>query len=330
MRPVLRRAVATGACVLALALAGCGRHVAPGAPVTFAPADTPWLFANSKPVPADLTQAWTDVVSAGVPAQVARLGTFARMVGADHPSIAKVLDAVQAELANVKSRDELARTTGLAQSGLFAFYGIGDVPVLRAELASPDAFKAFWQRVEKRAGMAARTATIDRQDYWSAGGADAKVRVIVAIEGRQLVATVAPANAGADMLKALLGLSKPAKSAADWLARIDSQRGYTDYGSGFVDLPKLFANLFNGQDKVTQAFAKDLGVRSPIPHAPASSTPWPVRFRWPAWASRPTPARSCGRASISNWRLHCAARWPRSSNRCPAWGQPPTPRCSTG
>src|SRR6185312_4815875 len=48
-------------------------------------------------------------------------------------------------------------------------------------------------------------------------------------------------------------------NAVDRLARIDSDNGYGDYGSGFVDLPKLFANAFDGKDAVTREFARDLG-----------------------------------------------------------------------
>lgn len=269
MRTALRRAAATAACLAALALVGCGQRVSPDAPITFAPADTPWLVANFKPVPADLAAAWAEVADVGTAAQVRQLGAYARMLRADPPSIARVLDAVQAELADVHSRAGVARTLGLAQSGLFAFYGIGDVPVLRVELASPDVFKAFWQRVEQRAGISAPTANINRQDYWTVGGADARVNLLVAIEGRQLVVTLAPTGAGADMLKALLGLAKPGRNAVDRLARINGEHGYTAYGSGYLDLPRLFANLFDGKDAVTRAFAK--GVGAPPDHPACAS-----------------------------------------------------------
>src|SRR5690348_17671664 len=89
---------------------------------------------------------------------------MAETVGQKNPDVAKILDAIQAELANVHSSKELAQTIGFSQSSLYAFYGIGDVPVARIELASPDAFKAFWARVEKRAGMSAPTATLDRSE----------------------------------------------------------------------------------------------------------------------------------------------------------------------
>ncbi|HET9818045.1 MAG TPA: hypothetical protein VFP92_02635, partial [Rhodanobacteraceae bacterium] len=57
-----------------------------------------------------------------------------------------------------------------------------------------------------------------------------------------------------------LGLTKPSDNPSDRLAALNEQYGYSDYGSGYVDLAKLFANLFDGKDAVTQAFAKELGV----------------------------------------------------------------------
>ncbi|HJR13919.1 MAG TPA: hypothetical protein VJ833_08505 [Rhodanobacteraceae bacterium] len=259
MRPVLRHAVLAAACVSVLALAGCGKHVASNAPITFAPADTPYLFANFKGTPEDVAEAWGQANDAVMAARIQQLGKMAEVVGQKNPDVAKILDAVQTELANVHSSKELAQTIGFSKSSLYALYGIGDVPVARIELASPDAFKAFWARVEKRAGITAPTAVLDQQTYWVLGGSDAKMHLLVAIEGNQLVAAVAPLNAMPEMLKQLLGLTKPASNASDRLAGIDSQHGYSDYGSGYVDLPRFFANLYDGKDAVTQAFAKDIG-----------------------------------------------------------------------
>jgi hypothetical protein len=261
MRPVLRRAALAAACVsaLALALAGCGNHVASNAPITYAPADTPYLFANTKAVPGDVANAWGQANDKLMSMRIQQLGHFADAFGQKDPGVATVLDAIRDELADVHSVKDMEQATGFSRSALYAFYGIGDVPVMRVELASPDAFKAFWSRVEKRAGVTTPTAKIGAQNYWVIGGNDAKLHLLVAIEDKQLVLTAAPANASEDLLKQLLGLTKPSSNAVDRLARIDSDNGYGEYGSGYVDLPKLFANLFDGKDPVTREFAKDLG-----------------------------------------------------------------------
>ncbi|TAN06193.1 MAG: hypothetical protein EPN36_04540 [Rhodanobacteraceae bacterium] len=260
MRPVLHHAALVAVCASALVLAGCGKHLASNAPITFAPADTPYLFANFKGAPEDVTKAWSEAGDAMMSARIQQFGRFADAISQQDPTVAAVLNAIQAELADVHSSQQLAQATGFSRSALYAIYGVGDVPVARIELASPDnTFKAFWARVEKRAGITTPTTTLDNQTYRVIGSANGKLRFLVAIEGKQLVLTLAPANASPAMLEQLLGLTKPSSNAADKLARIDGQHDYSDYGSGFLDPPKLFANLFDGKDAVTQEFAKDLG-----------------------------------------------------------------------
>lgn len=259
MRPVLRHAALAAACVAVVALAGCGKHAASDAPITFAPADTPYLFANTARVPEKVTTAWGAASDALTTMRIQQFGQLADAFSQPDPEVAAVLNALEDELGNVHSAQELTRATGFSRSALYAFYGIGDVPVARIELASPETFKAFWARVEKRAGLTAPTATIDQQTYWVIGGTNATLHLLVAIQGKQLVATFVPAKADSTLLKQLLGLARPAKNAVDRLARIDSDHGYGYYGSGYVDLPRLFANLFDGKDPATQAFAQDLG-----------------------------------------------------------------------
>lgn len=264
MRPALRRAALAAACIAVFALAGCGKHVASNAPITYAPADTPYLLGNFKPIPSDVVQAW----GANSFAQLSTLlhdstKSYAKyMAQGDHPipELTPVLNAIDAELANVHDAADFTQATGLSPSTLFAVYGIGDAPVVRIELASPDAFKAFWARVEKRAGVVSPTATIDKQTYRVFGGANAKLHFLVAVEGKQLVATVAPADASPDLLKQLLGLTKPAHDASGRLAKVNSEHGYGDYNSGYLDLPKLVANLFDNKNAVTAAYAKAMGT----------------------------------------------------------------------
>jgi hypothetical protein len=179
MRPVLHRAALAAACITAFALAGCGKHVDSNAPITFAPADTPYLFANTKGLPEDVADAWGQANDKLLSMRIQQLGQFANTFGQKDPEVATVLNAIKDELANVHSAKDLAQATGLSRSALYAFYGIGDAPVMRVELASPDAFKAFWARVEKRAGIATPVATLGKQGYWMIGGNGAKLHLII-------------------------------------------------------------------------------------------------------------------------------------------------------
>ncbi len=263
MRPVLRHAALAATCVGILVLAGCGKHVASNAPITYAPADTPYLMANFKPLPQAAAEAWQQNESIAL--NIQQLGSFGQDLAKDDPKAAALLNALHDELADVKTQGQLLQKLGLSRTALFALYGIGDVPVARVQMASPDTFRKFWAGVEKRAGMKAPTATTDGQEYWVLGGDSAKLHVLVAIEGKQLVVTLAPANADAGAIKRLLGLTKPAKDASDRLARVNSDHGYDDYRSGYVDLHRLFAHAFDGKDDLTGAFLAALGVKATDP-----------------------------------------------------------------
>src|SRR6185437_6211704 len=107
MRPALRHAALAAACVSALVLAGCGKHVASNAPITFAPADTPYLFANTKGVPQDVADAWGQANDELMSMRIQQLGQFANAFGQKDPEVATVLNAVKDELANVHSAKEL-------------------------------------------------------------------------------------------------------------------------------------------------------------------------------------------------------------------------------
>lgn len=271
MRRSMRPVALASACVSLLLLAGCGKQGESTAPLSFAPADTPYLFANSKPLPDDVAKAWRSRADVLRPYSNQSYDKFAELLRAGNPDVANELQAVGAELASAKSAQQLDQQLGISPKMRIALYGIGIAPVLRLELADPQAFRAFIARVEKRVGHPFKTATLDGQQYWVNRYGSDKLQALLAIEGNQAVATLAPADADPALLKRLLGLSKPEHSAADRLSDIDGAHGYTDYGSGYLDLPKLLARLSDPKDAVTLAYAAALGATAPSsdPSCPA-------------------------------------------------------------
>jgi hypothetical protein len=268
----MRRVAFVSACVSLLLLVGCSRKVESTAPLSFAPADTPYLYANFKPLPDDVRQAMNERTFALMQYSAASYKRMAEMLAANNPDLARVLDEVASEMSGVKTPQQLEQTTGFSQQGRFAFYGIGVAPVARIELADPDAFRGLISRIEKSIGQPFTVAKLDKQAYWNIGGAGDKLHLLLAIEpNRQVVAALAPANADPALLKQLLGLSKPEHSAADRLSDIDGARGYTDYGSGYLDFPKLLARLSDPNDPVTKAYVAALGAPAPSsdPSCPA-------------------------------------------------------------
>ncbi|HET9836159.1 MAG TPA: hypothetical protein VFP88_07455, partial [Rhodanobacteraceae bacterium] len=267
----MRSIALVSACASLLLLAGCGNKAKDTAPLSFAPEDTPYLYANFEPLPDDVAKAWRNRADALRPFSAQSYQRMADVLRTGSPELADELQAVGAELQSDKSAQQLVQHTGLSPKAHIALYGIGIVPVLRFELSDPQAFRAFIARVEKRVGHPFKTAELDGQKYWVNGYGSDKLNFLLAIEGDQAVATLAPADADPALLKQLLGLTKPEHSAADRLSNIDGAQGYTEYGSGYLDLPKLLARLSNPKDPVTLAYATALGAPAPSsdPSCPA-------------------------------------------------------------
>jgi hypothetical protein len=269
----MRRIALVSACVSLFLLAGCGKKtVEDTAPLSFAPADTPYLYANFKPLPDDVRQAMNKRTFALMQYSAASYKRMAQVLAANNPDISRVLEEIADEMSGIKTPQQLEQATGFSQQAHFAFYGIGLAPVARVELANPDAFRGLVSRIEKSIGQSFAVAKLENQEYWNIGGAGDKLHLLLAIEpNRQLVATLAPTNADPALLKQLLGLSKPDHGAAERLSDIDGAHGYTDYGSGYLDLPKLLARLSDPKDPVTLAYAAALGAPAPSsdPSCPA-------------------------------------------------------------
>jgi len=196
----------------------------------------------------------------------------------------KLIDAVKSEVAgkDVKSLMDLA---GLSPQYHFAFYGIGLVPVLRLELAKPDNLRATIGRIETASGSKLPTGKVGGLDYWIINGdkADAKLEGVIAISGKQVVATIAPAKASDADLRTLFGLDKPAKSLADSgdIAALNKKMGYLTYGSGYFDSARLVAVLKAPPTPLETSFLTAIGENKPAIDATCAAEYDQLAAAWP-------------------------------------------------
>ncbi len=176
----------------------------------------------------------------------------------------KLLDAVKAEVAG-KDIKGLMDLLGVDTQTHVAFYGIGLVPVIRGELAKPDNLRATIARIETASGSKMAAGKVGGLDYWIVEGdkPDAPVHGVIAISGKQLVATIAPAKASDADMRILLGLDKPAKSLADSgdLAALNKRMNYLSYTSGYIDSGKLVAVLKAPATPLETAFLAAMGEK---------------------------------------------------------------------
>lgn len=251
------------ACATLLAFSACGRKAPEGA-LAYVSADTPYVFANLEPMPQAVVDAWkvkfaplSDAYGKLLAQSVRRLESEE---GASEPA-ARAARAVLAELEGHVSFDGLGRL-GLDLRGMWAFYGVGLVPVMRWELRDPDAFRAFVARVERRYGEKLPTGKAGELAYWRIGGPDGKLSALLAVDGKQLVATIAPHDAGEPLVRRLLGVDLPEDSLEDGdaIEAINRQYRFVPFGSGYLDVVRIATLLLDEKSGIEKEFLAALKI----------------------------------------------------------------------
>lgn len=255
------------------------------APLSFVPADSPYVFANFEPLPGPVVEKAMQQ-SAEVMGMYGELFDSLRveLEASEKPEdkrILAMLDALIAEFDN-KTPQQINDSLGIGLDGRIALYGIGMVPVLRMDLAKPDNLRAFIGRMEKAAGAEMTKAKLEALEYWVFQPEAAPLMGVGAIIGNQLVLTLAPAQAEPAVLRVLLGVDKPAKSVLDSgsLQALNKDYKFTPYFSGYLDSAKLIA-AYNANSAVDQAFLKALGTEKPQIDATCSKELSELATAWP-------------------------------------------------
>jgi hypothetical protein len=225
-----------------LAVAGCSKKIDTDSPLAFVPANTPYVFANTEPMPDAALAHWREQMQGAWPLLTDTidhaLGEIDKKGG--DAAAARVMHAVFDEI-RARSTPEQWQQIGLGPKTRLAIYGVDLLPVLRLELADPDAFRAAFARIEQKAGSSLATTRIGDQEVRTFG--DANLTGLLAIEARHLVLGFVPGDADEALKRRVLGLDKPAQSIADSgaFADFNKARGYLPFGSGWVDTHRVIA-----------------------------------------------------------------------------------------
>ncbi len=258
--------------VLALSaavLAACGKSASNGdLPLTYAPADTPYAYANLEPQP----KALIDWSSRQMQTMWPMLINIYEQLTSDASKLdareKKIIGAVLDELRTRDTMDKL-REIGYKPDARIAVYGVGLIPVMRVELSDPAAFKAMIARVETKIGEKIPTGKTGEQEYWQLGDTD--VQIAIAVQGSHLVATLWAPGASDAVKQLLLGVKKPDKNLLDagTLQAIQKKYNFSPYGEGYVDLAALAKRLSSAPSGADLEIAKAMG----LPTAAATDDP---------------------------------------------------------
>ena len=285
---MIRIRLLTCGAIAAVLLCACSKSPnEAGAPLTFVPADTPYVYANLEPISAAVTAQWSKHMQTYLPTLAATydsmLDQLARKkTSAQDVRFIKIARVLVSELKAHGDWDKL-RAIGFKPDARMALYGVGLAPVLRMELGDAAAFKAEVARIEQQTGEKLPVAKIGSQQYWYEG--DGTTMAMMAVEGSHLVVAFAPANASDTLKQTLLGLTRPAQSLADagTLQALAKQYGYSPYGEGFVDFTRLAARLTSPLAGSDLEIAKTLGLPSSGVNAVCKSEYATLAQKFPRW-----------------------------------------------
>ena len=167
---------------------------------------------------------------------------------------AKLATAILDELGGNLNADGLEKL-GISMQSHHAFYAMGVFPVIRFELTDAQALRNAIGRLEAKMGFEMPVKELNGTSYWRIAENGSPVGAYLAILDNQLAISVFPVSAEDSMLATFLGQEMPEVSIASTnaLAIMNSEKGYTAYGSGLIDLQQL-ANEFLNPDSATLSF----------------------------------------------------------------------------
>jgi len=272
----LRHAVTVG--VAALILSACSDKPPVNPLLNHVPADTPYLFSVTKPLPDPLYRRMVAMSESQLDKMVrdsqrmadelarirAEQGGESLPPDADVYVAMSVFQALAAELQGKLGKEGQAEL-GFVPNAKALAYGLGPFPVMRGEIADAAKVEALLQRIEQRSQASAPRASLAGQDYRRIPLGE-ELLLVVAVREQELVVGMLPTVAEAQLLPLLLGQQLPDTAlTADTLTELQSRYGFAGYGEGYVDFRRL-AHIFTGRDAGPVGDAwRSLSVELPQP-----------------------------------------------------------------
>jgi len=235
--------------------------------LNYVPADTAYVFAPLEPIPKEITDAYIarfQPVKDVIAEQVAQFQTDFESGDYEGNEMAALAMAVLDELGGSLSADSLEKF-GISLQTPRALYAMGIFPVMRLGLSDAQELRNAIARIESKMGFEMPEKDLNGSAYWRVAEEGMPVGIYIAVLDQQLALSAFPVNAEDSLLAAFLGQEMPAQSMAssNALAIMNSKNGYTNYGSGIIDLQKLAAELLNPDSATRAYFGPDSGLKFP-------------------------------------------------------------------
>ncbi len=234
----------------------------------YIPADSPYVFASTEPLPAKLAdkleptvdeilQAYQNILRQIVAEQSVKMSSEE----GDEEKLDQ-FHGLMEEILGLMSLEGI-RGAGIERDSAFAFYGNGLLPVLRLELSDSDLFDAAIARIEEKAGQVLLIGEATGATYKYAEVENFKL--IIATLRDQAVITAVPASFDEAQVALAIGAKTPRKNLkkSKALAAIDREYGFSGYLTGFIDTQRI-AGMFAGNTSAEDdAFFAAVGEKPP-------------------------------------------------------------------
>ena len=251
MIKIVSRAITASAVSLFLVSAASAASGNSADLLRYIPADTPYVFALTTPLPSkladkleptvdELLQAYQRILRHAMAEQLVKMSSEE-----DAADDAEQFREVAEEVLSLMSLEGI-RGAGIGRDSAFALYGNGLLPVLRIELTDPDLFDAALARIEEKAGESLLIGETDGQPYKYAELEN--VKLIIATLDEQAIITAVPARFNDAQVAMALGVKKPRRNLKNskTLRTIRKEYGFSDYFTGFIDNERI-AEIFTGK-----------------------------------------------------------------------------------
>ncbi len=203
------------------------------------PADTSYLFANSKPIP-------NKVMSFHIKRGQEMFSMISKM---DKKSLSKKDDedgsraffkAITSELGEKLDSGKFEET-GLSLKATSIIYGYKQMPVIRISIADKDKIMELLKRAEDESGFKMKVDKCGKLECFKSLSKNNGPEFILILFKNELVASVFSQDNEKDMINHLIGKTDPKKTYSEekWNTFL-KDNAYTGFGDGFVSIKKLY------------------------------------------------------------------------------------------
>jgi hypothetical protein len=227
------------------------------------PADTPYVFAQSEPIPAEVVRRVQPLLAPLVAAADEGLADATKKA---KPEEARVLQELFGGTPTIAGLEKI----GIDLNPRFVVYGLGVAPVFRVRLRDAAALSSALDRLEALSDKPSKTAAFHGQRYRYSESADGSLTVFAILGPDFVVAGLPPgAEIQRELLPLAFGQKLPATAMAtsNTLAQVKTEHGLGPHLGGYVDIQAIWSAMV-GQGsglhrRVAAAFPSFAKPRSP-------------------------------------------------------------------